>query len=123
MPKTLDPGVLYVSEMYGTAAHLCACGCGEKIRTPLTKTEWTFINTYRGPSLYPSIGNWQKQCRSHYWIQNGEIRWAEDWSEAQIEDGRKQEEKRRRDYLREKYDKDKTFLHILIDLIKSIIKR
>ena len=32
MPKDLKPGVLYVSEQFGAAAHLCACGCGSKIR-------------------------------------------------------------------------------------------
>ena len=41
MPKELKPGVLYVSEEFGAAAHLCACGCGAKIRTPLGPTEWT----------------------------------------------------------------------------------
>ena len=28
MPKELQPGILYVSEEFLTAAHLCACGCG-----------------------------------------------------------------------------------------------
>lgn len=45
MPKVLEPGVLYVSEEFGAAAHLCACGCGAKIRTPLAPTEWTFEDT------------------------------------------------------------------------------
>jgi len=35
MPKELSPGILYVSEEFRTAAHLCACGCGSKVRTPL----------------------------------------------------------------------------------------
>ncbi len=30
MPKVLEPGILYVSEEFGAAAHLCACGCGVK---------------------------------------------------------------------------------------------
>ena len=28
MPKDLKRGVVYVSEQFGAAAHLCACGCG-----------------------------------------------------------------------------------------------
>ena len=59
MPKELKQGVLYVSEEFGAAAHLCACGCGSKIRTPLGPTEWAFEETDNGPTLCPSVGNWQ----------------------------------------------------------------
>lgn len=95
MPKELNPGVLYVSEEFGAAAHLCACGCGSKIRTPLGPTEWTVEEAPGGPTLTPSIGNWQLPCQSHYWIYEGEIRWAEKWTPAQIEAGRRREKKRR----------------------------
>ena len=40
IPKTLEPGVLYVSEEFEAAVHLCACGCGLKVSTPLSPTEW-----------------------------------------------------------------------------------
>lgn len=98
MPKELEPGVLYVSREFGTAAHLCACGCGSKIRTPLGPTEWAVEETEDGPSLTPSIGNWQQACQSHYWIYRGEIRWAAKWTPAQIAAGRQHEEDRRRAY-------------------------
>src|SRR5438477_3753793 len=88
MPKELQPGILYVSEEFGAAAHLCACGCGSKIRTPLAPTEWSLEETASGPSLRPSVGNWQKPCRSHYWIDRGEIKWAGQWTEEQIAAGR-----------------------------------
>jgi len=68
MPKELKPGILYVSEEFGIAAHLCPCGCGSKIRTPLGPTEWSVEATNSGPSLRPSVGNWQQACQSHYWI-------------------------------------------------------
>ena len=35
IPDALEPGVLYVAEKYKTVHHLCACGCGETISTPL----------------------------------------------------------------------------------------
>ena len=95
MPKELEPGVLYVSQEFGTAAHLCACGCGSKIRTPLGPTEWAVEETRSGPSLTPSVGNWQQPCQSHYWIDRGEIRWAEKWTPAQIAAGRQREQERR----------------------------
>lgn len=98
MPKELEPGVLYVSDEFSTAAHLCACGCGSKIRTPLGPTEWSFKESPRGPTLYPSIGNWQLACKSHYWIRNGEIIWAEKWTPEQIKTGRNGEEIRRKAY-------------------------
>ena len=98
MPKELKPGILYVSEEFGAAAHLCACGCGSKIRTPLGPTDWSVEETDSGPSLRPSVGNWQQACQSHYVIYRGEIRWADKWGPEQIAAGRRQEEERRRVY-------------------------
>jgi hypothetical protein len=103
MPKQLEPGVLYVSEKYGTAAHLCACGCGEKIRTPLGPTEWSIIETPEGPSLWPSIGNWQKPCHSHYVIDEGKVLWCGKWTPQQIIAGRRAEELRRQAYYKAMY--------------------
>jgi hypothetical protein len=98
MPKRLEPGVLYMSEEFGTAAHLCACGCGAKIRTPLGPTEWNIEETSAGPTLRPSVGNWQQACQSHYWIWEGEIRWADRWTPEQILAGRRREEQVRKAY-------------------------
>lgn len=98
MPKTLEPGVLYVSDEFGTAAHLCACGCGSKVRTPLGPTEWVVEETPRGPNLVPSVGNWQQPCQSHYWIRHGDVRWAEPWTPEEIAAGRQREEERRHAY-------------------------
>lgn len=98
MPKDLKPGVLYVSEQFGAAAHLCPCGCGSKIRTPLGPTEWSLKETDVGPTLRPSVGNWQRACQSHYLIIRGEVIWAAQWTAEQIVDGRRREEERRREY-------------------------
>ena len=91
MPKVLEPGVLYVSEKYRTAAHLCACGCGEKIRTPLGPTEWSVSEGRYGPSLWPSVGSWQRGCRSHYVIRDGAVHWAPQWTDAQVRAGQLRE--------------------------------
>lgn len=103
MPKALEPGILYVSEQFGTAAHLCACGCGAKIRTPLGPTEWKVAESAAGPSLWPSIGNWQQPCQSHYIIAHGGVRWAEKWTPEQIAAGRRGEEARRQAYYEQLY--------------------
>lgn len=101
MPPVLQPNILYVAEHYGAAAHLCACGCGSKIRTPLGLTEWSVQDTPSGPSLSPSVGNWQKPCKSHYFIERGQILWAAQWTEEQILTGRRQEQRRRDVYYAE----------------------
>lgn len=98
MPAQLEPGVLYVSEEFGAAAHLCACGCGAKVRTPIGPTEWTLQETKDGPTLWPSIGNWQQACKSHYIIRRGEVVWCKEWTPEQIAAGRRGEEERRRLY-------------------------
>ncbi|MFO1015778.1 MAG: DUF6527 family protein [Caulobacteraceae bacterium] len=98
MPKDLENGVLYVSQKYRTAAHLCACGCGEKIRTPLGPTEWSVEMGAAGPTLYPSVGSWQRPCRSHYLNTNGAVRWANQWSDKQVEAGRRREAEVREEF-------------------------
>jgi hypothetical protein len=98
MPKQLNQGVLYVSEEFDIAIHLCPCGCGAKVKTPLGPTEWSVQETRTGPSLRPSVGNWQQPCQSHYWISRGNVVWAPKWTPGQIASGRRHEEERRREY-------------------------
>ena len=98
MPEVLEPGVLYVSEEFDSVLHLCACGCGSKVSTPLGPTEWSFKDTPDGPTLDPSVGNWQLPCQSHYWIWAGRVEWSTKWSPKQIAAGRRHEEDKRRSY-------------------------
>lgn len=91
IPNAIDEGVLYVSREYATAVHKCCCGCGHEIVTPLGPTDWKIKIDGDAVSVYPSIGNWSLVCRSHYWIEHGRIRWAEQWTEAQIRYGRKRD--------------------------------
>jgi len=102
LPKELAPGILYVSEEYSVAGHLCACGCGNKVITPLGPAEWSFTEKEGQPFLWPSIGNWQLPCRSHYIISAGQIKWAAQWSDAQILSGRRAEQLRRQAYYAER---------------------
>lgn len=84
IPKSLQPGVLYISQRYMTASHLCACGCREKVVTPLSPADWQLRNDAGVVSLHPSIGNWNYACRSHYWIRRNRVVWAGGMSERQI---------------------------------------
>lgn len=78
MPEQLDPEILYVSMEFATVSHLCPCGCGNEVVTPLSPRDWQMAFDGEGITLYPSIGNWRMPCRTHYWIRDSRIVWAED---------------------------------------------
>lgn len=88
VPKELENGVLYVSKKFQVAAHLCCCGCGTKIVTPLHPTEYKLVERGGAVSLSPSIGNWNHPCQSHYWIRDNRVVWSYKMSKAAIQHGR-----------------------------------
>jgi len=88
IPDVVEEGKLYVSIEYTTVVHKCCCGCGKEVVTPLSPTDWRLIFDGKTISLDPSIGNWSFPCRSHYWIRNNRVRWAEDWSQSRIDANR-----------------------------------
>ena len=88
IPGQIEEGVLYVSMEYATAVHKCFCGCGMKVVTPFDPTDWEITFDGVSVSLYPSIGNWEFPCQSHYWIENNKVRWAKKWTKKQIDEGR-----------------------------------
>jgi hypothetical protein len=98
IPGSLENGVLYVSDKYKTASHLCGCGCGNKVVTPLKPGGWRLTTRRGAVTLYPSIGNWNLPCRSHYWIRGDKIVWASNWSEAEVEAGRRSDQRAREKY-------------------------
>lgn len=83
-PTVLQPGRLYISSRYRAAVHLCCCGCGEKVVTPLSRAEWQIQLADGRVSLYPSIGNWSMACQSHYWIRDNNIVWSYKISSAKM---------------------------------------
>ncbi|GAA3559916.1 DUF6527 family protein [Kribbella ginsengisoli] len=86
-PSELEPGRLYISSHFSTASHLCACGCGHEVVTPLSPKQW--VLTFDGNvSLRPSIGNWALPCQSHYVIERGEVRWAYRFTREEVQRNR-----------------------------------
>ncbi|WP_401001127.1 DUF6527 family protein [Agromyces sp. GXQ0307] len=75
-PTELQPGIIYISIQYRTCGHLCCCGCGEEVITPLSPARWRFTYDGHAISLAPSVGNWSLPCQSHYWITAGRVIWA-----------------------------------------------
>ncbi len=98
IPEELEEEVIYITVQYRTAVHKCVCGCGNKVVTPLSPTDWKLIFDGKSISLSPSIGNWNFECRSHYWITNNVIHHASQWNEHQIDKGRKRDKRNKRKY-------------------------
>ena len=86
IPEELEVDVLYVSMTFATAMHLCACGCGREVVTPLSPTDWKLWFDGEHVTLDPSVGNWSFPCRSHYWIRQNGIHWAASMSEKAVRD-------------------------------------
>jgi len=74
IPNKLEANVLYISDKYGTATHLCMCGCNTEVVTPLSKDMWFYeINKRNQLTLKPSVGNYKIPCKSHYLLQKGDV--------------------------------------------------
>ena len=85
VPEDLEEGRLYISTRFRTASHLCACGCGCRVVTPIKPAKWRFTFDGETVSLHPSIGRWQVPCRSHYWILRNKVQWSEALDDRAIE--------------------------------------
>jgi len=107
IPDELEEGVLYITIQYRTAVHKCVCGCGNKVVTPLSPTDWKLTFDGKTVSLYPSIGNWNFECKSHYWIRNNEIEHARKWSLWEIKLGREEDKEEKDGFFRKKKKKSK----------------
>jgi len=79
IPKDKEHGKLYVSEYYGTAIHLCCCGCGALTVTPIAQDGiycWTYARSGDNVTLSPSVYNSHEPCKSHYFIRDNKVVWC-----------------------------------------------
>ncbi len=76
--EKFQDGVLYFSKEFKLAAHLCACGCGGEVVTPIDDGTRGWTLDEAGPTLFPSIGNWsgERPYHAHYYIKNGNVEWC-----------------------------------------------
>lgn len=102
IPEQIEEGVLYISIEYCTAVHKCVCGCGNEVVTPLSPTDWELVFNGKTVSLSPSIGNWNFECKSHYFITRNRIRYARHWNDWKIEEGRKEDIENKEKYFKKK---------------------
>jgi hypothetical protein len=108
IPRQLGEGVLYVSIPYCTAVHKCACGCGNKVVTPVSPADWQILFDGETLSLFPSVGNWGFPCRAHYWIRSNRVVWAKACTPQQIARGRARESREREEYFARRSGHDMT---------------
>jgi len=87
-PEKLEPGVFYIAIDFASMSHLCCCGCGQEVITPLSPNDWMLIFDGESITVNPSIGNWSLPCRSHYFIRKNQVQWAENWSDEKVRKGR-----------------------------------
>ena len=102
MPEVIEQGIIYISIEYCTAIHKCVCGCNNEVVTPISPTDWKLTFDGETISLSPSIGNWNFDCKSHYWIIHNEIRFSRKWSKNEIEKTQKDDEKLKKKYFSRK---------------------
>lgn len=105
-PEKMAPGTLYVSITYASVGHLCCCGCGREVVTPLSPTDWSLTFDGDTITLEPSIGNWNFPCRSHYWIRRNKVRWSYNWSDREVDRGREFDAKAKERYYRKQRHSD-----------------
>lgn len=82
IPRPLVTGVLYISDKFHLAIHLCPCGCGSEAVTPIKHADgdgWEISSAVSGNettvTLAPSI-LLRSECRSHYFIRDNTIVWC-----------------------------------------------
>lgn len=102
IPRELEEGFVYISLNFGTAVHLCACGCKNEVVTPFSPTDWKLIFEGDFISLSPSIGNWSFDSKSHYWIYRNKIIKCRRWSDKEIKQNRNSDKKRKSNYFKKR---------------------
>lgn len=83
-PDRPEPGTFYYSDEFRSSLHLCACGCGRLVVLPIKPAGWRMNASGVGVSLYPSVGNREFDCRSHYLIQDGVVVWLAEMSDHEV---------------------------------------
>lgn len=81
IPSELEYGVLYVSEKFETANHLCSCGCGNEVPIPISVRKhcdmnWNYGRNGDKVTFSPSLRNKHCPNEAHYFIRDNKIIWC-----------------------------------------------
>lgn len=76
IPEELEPKKIYVSEKHNVSQHICPCGCGNTVvLTLIPEVGWCHSIIEGGFTVMPSIGSYDLDCKSHYYIRRNQIVW------------------------------------------------
>jgi len=98
IPEEIQEKIIYISIEYKTVVHKCICGCGNRVVTPISPTDWQLTFDGKTVTLDPSIGNWNFKCQSHYFIIKNKIRRVRKWLKSEIDSGRKYDDENKKRY-------------------------
>lgn len=102
IPEQIEEGIIYISIEFATATHKCVCGCGNLVVTPLSPTDWELRFNGETITLYPSIGNWSFECKSHYWIEENRVIFARSWNKDEIDENREFDKLRKKKWFKKR---------------------
>lgn len=83
LPSQVGPFEFYYSRRFEMAALACACGCGHRVMLNLLDQHQLFIEEAL-PTVTPSILVSDAPCLSHFFIQRGQVQWAQQWSKKTV---------------------------------------
>ena len=112
MPETMEGGKIYLSIKHRLTEHLCACGCRAEVSLPLGRNDWKIEYDGETVSIWPSVGNWQLPCKSHYIIRENKTRWCRRWFEKGILTGRARGRKEKQQDIEKRQKKRKWWKQI-----------
>ena len=72
----MQEGRLYLSIKEMTASHLCACGCGRIVETPLGRDGWSLLLSEGNITIRPAIKSIVSGCGAKYNITNNLVQWV-----------------------------------------------
>jgi len=117
IPREIENDTLYISLEFNIAKHKCPCGCGLDVVTKISPARWQLFYDGETITLSPSIGNWNFECKSHYFIRENQVVWAKKFTEKQIETVQNNDKSAIDKYISTK--KKKNILDWFLDLFKN----
>lgn len=76
-PTVLEPGVIYLCAVYGMAAWLCPCQCGNQVVINVDGGEnsWSLtVDDGDRVTFAPSVA--VRMCGAHYFIRKSQVEWC-----------------------------------------------
>jgi hypothetical protein len=84
LPSQVGPFEFHYSRRFEMAALACACGCGHRVMLNLLDQHQLTI-TEGVPTVSPSILVSDAPCLSHFFVREGQVEWAQQWSKKTVD--------------------------------------